>query len=211
MIVQASFDDGAKEDLRIAELMDKYSIKDVTFYIPSDWYFTNEIEKREPLNESDVLQLHKNYKVGSHTVTHPMLTRVPFWDAQIEITESKDQLENLLQDEVDSFCYPRGYANDKIRDEVKKHYKTARNTLVGSVTKSEDPIWQSTSVHVAGNRRKEYEGTTWLKEGFRLLDEAARTKDSVFHFWGHSHEISKHDGWYDFEQLLKRIDEVTHT
>lgn len=205
MKLVASFDDGAKGDLIIAELLNKYGIKDVTFYIPSMWQSYNILEKREPLSLIDVNQIASKYKIGSHTITHPMLTRIPLQQAFDEIVRSKHQLEKLITLPVESFCFPRGYANDQIRNIVSKYYKSARNTLIGTIDPPEDPFWQSTSVHVAGNKRKEYKDTHWLKEALKLLHAASVKKDSVFHFWGHSHEIDKFDEWDNFETLLKEL------
>lgn len=212
--IVASFDDGSKEDLRLAELMEKYNIYDVIFYIPSDWHFVNEISRREPLSEKDVLGLDKKFKIGSHTITHPLLTRISMEDAEIEIKESKQQLEYLLGHKVDYFCYPRGYANDELRNIVRQTYKGGRNTLIGSLTPADDPAWESTTVHVGGKRRKEYEGTTWLKEGMKLLDEAierGHKEDIVYHLWGHGWELSREAAWDDLETLLKRIHESTNS
>lgn len=208
----ASFDDGNKEDLRLAELMEKYGIKEVIFYIPSDWRFVNEFERREPLDESDVIELDKKFKVGSHSISHRLLTRIPIEEAKIEISESKDQLEYLLGHEIDSFCFPRGYANDQLREIVRKYYKHARNTLVGALEAPEDPIWESTTVHAGGKRRKEYEGTTWLKEAYKLLDEAierGHKEDIIYSIFGHSWELTREKGWEDLEKLLKSLNEIT--
>jgi peptidoglycan/xylan/chitin deacetylase (PgdA/CDA1 family) len=205
MKIKASFDDGSKEDLRLAELMDKYGIHDVIFYIPSDWANYNILLNREPLSWDDFEDIANRFEIGSHTISHPMLTRIPFGEAVDEIIESKYHLEELAKREITSFCYPRGYANDELREVVRKNYKTARNTLVGYITESEDPIWQNTTVHAGGKRRKEYEGTTWLKEGLRLLEEAVRTEGSVYHLWGHSWELTREDGWHDLETLLGEV------
>lgn len=201
MRIEFSFDDGAKLDLKVVELLQKHGIKDAIFYIPSDWQSYNLREGRDPLSLEDVLEISKLYEIGSHTVTHPMLTRIPMHQVEWELRESKQALEELLGKEVKSFCYPRGYANDEIRDLAGKYYKTARNTLVGTNEPSEDPLWQSTSVHIGGKRRKEYEGTTWQHQAKRMLEEGG----TVFHAWGHSWEIERYKCWEDFENLLRMV------
>lgn len=209
--ITASFDDGCKEDMRLAELMDKYSIETI-FYIPSDWIFVNQWNRLEPLDESEVVSLAKKFTIGSHSISHPLLTRIPLEEATIEIQESRDQLEYLIGKDITSFCYPRGYANDQLREVVRKHYKTARNTLVGNLEPPKDPIWQSSTVHVGGKRRKDYEGTTWLKEAYRLLDEAIERgadEDIRYSIFGHSWELTREAGWKDLETLLKDLDEIT--
>lgn len=212
--VKASFDDGCQLDMRVAELLEKYGIKDTTFYIPSNWESVNYLHGDVPLSISELRSLASRFTIGSHTINHPMLTRIPFKNAAAEIVISKYKLEKLLGVEITSFCYPRGYANDEIRDIVRKHYDSARNTLVGVVTKPDDPMWESTAVHISGTRRKEYEGTTWWAEGKRMLKEAVRRdnngEDVVFHLWGHSWEIDRYDDWKPFESFLAEVRDACH-
>jgi peptidoglycan/xylan/chitin deacetylase (PgdA/CDA1 family) len=209
---KASFDDGCQLDLKTAELLDKYGVEDVTFYVPSEWHYVNRLHGDVPLTEEELRLLAGRYNIGSHTKTHQMLTRIPVAQAYHEITDSKDKLEELLDITIEDFCYPRGYANDDIRQEVGRHYKRARNTLVGSLEVPEDPLWEYTTLHIAGKRRTEYEGTSWQKEGERLLNLAlekdANDEVVVYHFWGHSWEIERYFDWGEFENFLKKVKEV---
>lgn len=204
MRIISSWDDGCKEDLRLAELLLRYGIQ-ATFYIPSEWQTYNLREGREPLSHHDLFYLAEHFEIGSHGVNHKLLTRIPIEEARQEIIESKHILERILDMEIDKFCYPRGYADDVLRDTVRKHYSYARNTLVGEIQESEDPVWQSTSVHVGGKRRKEYEGTNWLDEARKHFKLAQVTPGSVYHIWGHSWELTKQDAWNDLEELMKEI------
>lgn len=204
MILKSSWDDGCREDLCLAELLDKYNIP-ATFYIPSAWRAYNHAQGRIPLTTDNVLDLSKRFEIGSHGTDHKLLTRIPIRQAFDEIFVSQQQLMKLLQKPVTSFCYPRGYANDHLRDLVRRHYTHARNTLVGSITSPEDPVWESTSVHVGNMQRKEYQGTHWLIEARRLYQEALDTPNSVFHMWGHSWELSANDAWEDLETFFKEI------
>lgn len=206
MKVIASFDDGAKADLRVAELLSKYNIE-ATFYVPSFWQSYNLLQQREPMSHTELYDLSRSFKIGSHSRTHPMLTRITKNEAFKEIFESKQELQMLLGGnyEVESFAYPKGYAHEHHKDMVRKVYGAGRNVQVGYITESPDPAWQSTSVHVAGNGRKEYKGSHWLKEALKLLEAAKAKKNSLFHFWGHSWEIDKFKEWDNFELLLKEV------
>lgn len=213
IIYKASFDDGCALDVRVADLLERYGWKkeEAIFYIPSQWEEVNKQHGDEPLSFEQLKSLSKRFIIGSHTIVHPMLTRISSDAALYEIKLSRDRLERLLNIKVTDFCYPRGYANDDIRDMVRTYYKTARNTLVGNLELAEDPVWESTTVHVAGKRRKEYEGTSWLSEGRRLLKEATERDidtDTIYHLWGHSWELERYDAWDDFEIFLKEIQGV---
>jgi peptidoglycan/xylan/chitin deacetylase (PgdA/CDA1 family) len=211
MIIQTSWDDGCKEDLKLAEVLARYNLE-ATFYIPSEWQIYNAREGRDPLSFLDLRRLSKRFAIGSHSITHPLLTRIPPALAEAEIIDSKIQLEELLEVNIDSFCYPRGYASPTIREIVGIYYETARNTLVGNILPPIDKLWISSSVHVAGKRRPEYENTTWLKEAMRLLNEAIRRdkdgEEIVYSIFGHSWEISRYKAWDDLEVLLKALGAV---
>jgi peptidoglycan/xylan/chitin deacetylase (PgdA/CDA1 family) len=55
---------------------------------------------------------------GSHTLTHPILTRVSLDAAEGEIVGSRARLEAMLDVPVTTFCYPNGLASD-LNDELK--------------------------------------------------------------------------------------------
>ncbi|MBO3704811.1 MAG: polysaccharide deacetylase family protein [Candidatus Accumulibacter sp.] len=46
--------------------------------------------------------------IGAHTVTHPILARLDPDEARREVVNSRDHLEDLLQDRVGLFAYPNG-------------------------------------------------------------------------------------------------------
>ncbi len=47
-------------------------------------------------------------QIGAHTVTHPILASVELSDARREISDSRDFLENLLDERIGLFAYPNG-------------------------------------------------------------------------------------------------------
>lgn len=198
MRISASFDDLSTHDLRLAELMDKYNVPTI-FYWP-----LNRIDQPFTLNLDDCQQIAKKFEIGSHTLTHALLTRIPLKEAEKEIYYPRLELKGIFGQEIESFCYPRGYANDNIRQLVRNSgYTNARNTLVGVIEEAEDPIWTSTAVHV-GIWRHEYKTMGWLEYAKNKLEEAKET-DGVFHLWGHGEEIERYNEWDNLSILLKEI------
>jgi peptidoglycan/xylan/chitin deacetylase (PgdA/CDA1 family) len=57
-------------------------------------------------------------EVGSHTVTHPLLTRVTADRLCRELEQSRRRLEDMLGHTVTLFCYPNGAYNRVVRDAV---------------------------------------------------------------------------------------------
>lgn len=213
MRIQASFDDGTVEDIRLANMLKKYDF-DVIFYFPYYSNLCNERNGRTSLSPAQRQDIARDFEIGSHTMTHPMLTRIKPIQAKVEIEHSRIALQDEFGQPIDSFCYPRGYANPDLQKMVRKAgYKTARSTLVGNIEAPNNPYFIETSVHICGKRRQEYKDTTWFDEGVRLLDEAierAKTEeDIVYSMFGHSWEIERYNGWDDVELFFKTIYDKT--
>lgn len=86
----------------------------------------------DPLSAQAYRYLIDNFEIGSHGVTHRYLTQIPPEEARDEIFASKEMLENLTGKKVSKFCYPRGYANEQIKQWVKEAgYTYARSTAIG--------------------------------------------------------------------------------
>ncbi len=85
-------------------------------------------EVREPL--MDIAQvrdwLGAGHRIGSHSLSHPYLTRLSRRDAREEIATSKKKLEDTFGVPVEDFCYPFGNWNNTVRDLViEAGYRTA--------------------------------------------------------------------------------------
>ncbi len=91
-------------------------------------------EARQPLmNETQVREwLAAGHGIGSHTLTHPFLTRLGSKRAREEIVASKKKLEDRFGLPVWHFCYPYGDWNPAVRDLViAAGYETACTTEFG--------------------------------------------------------------------------------
>jgi peptidoglycan/xylan/chitin deacetylase (PgdA/CDA1 family) len=75
-----------------------------------------------------------NIEIGSHTLSHPDLSKVSITQATSEIVKSKEKIENVIGKKVISFCYPSGKYNDEVVDAVKNAnylYAVTTNTGLG--------------------------------------------------------------------------------
>jgi peptidoglycan/xylan/chitin deacetylase (PgdA/CDA1 family) len=80
-------------------------------------------------------------EIGSHTVTHPILPRLPVDQVARELQQSRGRLEEVLGREVTSFCYPNGDYNTRVRDEAARAgYRVAVTTEAGLNDRSSDPL-----------------------------------------------------------------------
>lgn len=78
-------------------------------------------------------------EIGAHTVTHPILARLPLSEAKAEIGSGREILKGILRAEIDYFAYPNGQPKvDYLPEhaELLRHsgFKAAVSTVWGVVT-----------------------------------------------------------------------------
>ena len=71
--------------------------------------------------------------VGSHTLSHPILTTLSAEEIESEILESRRCLEQRLEREVNFFCFPNGAYDKRAYQLVQKTYRAAVTTESGVV------------------------------------------------------------------------------
>jgi peptidoglycan/xylan/chitin deacetylase (PgdA/CDA1 family) len=84
--------------------------------------------------------LAAGHEIGSHTLTHPFLTRLTRSQAREEISASKKILEDQFGHPIKYFCYPYGDWNNEICNLViAAGYKAAFTTTTGVNTPADSP------------------------------------------------------------------------
>jgi len=85
--------------------------------------------------------LAAGHDIGSHTLTHPCLTRLSRAQAGEEIQASRKKLEDLFGRPIQHFCYPYGDWDEGICEVVRNAgYKTACTTDPGVNTPGDSPF-----------------------------------------------------------------------
>ncbi len=69
---------------------------------------------------AELKQLPESIVLGSHTLTHPVLTMVDSIQARREITESRFELEKLLGRPVTTFSFPFGAFSDELIESARE-------------------------------------------------------------------------------------------
>lgn len=88
--------------------------------------FTNDLASKAGMNENDFSKVlstqdvfnlsNKKIEFGSHSHTHPILTKIGVEQVSFELTHSKELLENIIGRSVDVLAYPNGVFDKNIED-----------------------------------------------------------------------------------------------
>lgn len=111
-----TFDDGYQDfyDNAFPELQ-KRKMKAVVFII------TEQIGQPGYLTETEIKELSEyGIEIGSHSITHPDLTKRDQIQIQQELLDSQETLENLTGQKIRSFCYPAGKYSTEVMEAVEK-------------------------------------------------------------------------------------------
>lgn len=80
------------------------------------------------------------FEIGSHTVSHPDLTRLEPAARERELANARSQLEQALQSPVESLAYPYGRLDPAVRDAAARHYRRACTTRLARQGQATDPL-----------------------------------------------------------------------
>ena len=81
----------------------------------------------------------KTVTIGSHTMTHPILTSLSEEETDAETRDSRFILERRLGREVSVFCYPNGDLNQGALASARRYYRSAVTTEPGRLEGAPDP------------------------------------------------------------------------
>ena len=106
-------------------------------------------------------------RIGSHTLSHPHLQRIPLTRAREEIQSSKRKLEDLFGTAVEDFCYPYGHYNEAVVELVREAgYLTACTTRFG-LNQSTSPALELNRLIVRRPVRSLKTFKAWLRRLWR--------------------------------------------
>jgi peptidoglycan/xylan/chitin deacetylase (PgdA/CDA1 family) len=134
--VAITFDDGSETDLIGAAPLLKESGFNATFYVIVGW-----LERPGYLSETQVRELSKSgFEIGCHSMSHCYLTGLSDSELNIQISEAKARLEQIIGMQVDHLSCPGGFWNRRVACAAKlAGYKSTATSRTGVNTRRTDP------------------------------------------------------------------------
>jgi len=132
-----TFDDGYKDNLLNAlPILKKYNFVSTCFVVNDMIGKFNlwdndkkNFNKKELMNENDINEWLKNgQKIGSHSSSHKNLQILSEKEKIYQIENSKKNLENKFNIQIDSFSFPFGRYDIRSLNSVSKNYKYSFTT-----------------------------------------------------------------------------------
>jgi len=191
-----TFDDGYEGVYENAfPIMKEFGARSIAFVLGNRsiktnfWDEPSGFEGAPLMNDDKILRLKESgFEIGSHSMAHPYLTRLSKRNAWIEIKESKDVLEELINYPVTSFAYPFGASDPQIENMVREAgYQYGCGVYSGPPKFGQNrydirriPILRKTnSIDFALKILTPFEYYEWIKWEASQLLHGLRTKDSL--------------------------------
>jgi len=115
-----TFDDGYEDFYtNVLPILKKYNIK-ANLYVVTD-----KIGKKNFLTAKQLKEISDSglVSIGSHTVSHPELSKLNKKTIEKELVKSKQVLENITKKEIKTISYPNGNYDENVIKIAKKHYE----------------------------------------------------------------------------------------
>ena len=207
--VTFSYDDGATQDIRLVELLNKYNLKS-TFNLNSELLNNKGVLIREgkrishyKIHPDDVKSIYEGLEIAVHTLTHTNLTTVNDAEVIRQTEQDRLNLSELAGYEVVGMAYPCGGVNndDRVAEILKTStgVKYSRTITCNSSFDLQNNLYRfnPTAFHL------DFDNLMKLSEDFINLNS---DKPQIFYIWGHSYEMDYYpDYWIKLEEFFKLI------
>ena len=206
--VTLSYDDGAIDDVRLMQILDKYGLK-CTFNLNSGLYAEDD-ELPPPgkttgykMTYDQMTKLYKDtpHEVALHGYTHPHFSRLSQAQVAYDVIKDREQLEKQFGTIVRGLAYPFGSYSDEVVEALRVCGVAYARTVVSTFGFDVPTDWlrMPATCHHTSPRLNE------MIEKFLEAKTTAPRQPMLFYLWGHSFEFGADDSWNIIEDFGQRV------
>lgn len=200
-----SFDDGEKNDIRLAQLFNKYGLKG-TFNLNSGLMSEKIDEKSSKVALEQIPEVYAGHEVAVHSFTHPFLEKLSETLIVKEIIDDKERLEKYTGYVVRGMAYPFGTYGPSVLRIIKdcgiKYSRGVGAHRKFKITESHKWLEMDTTCHQADEKIFD------LAKEFLDYDPQKgwmSIEGPLFYIWGHSYEYRTEEDWKRMESLCQML------
>ena len=210
--VTFSYDDGCRDDIRLAATFNKYGLKG-TFNLNSSWLGKTKTDWHLMADEIKENIIDAGHEIATHGAEHRANGNLRPIDGIQDVLNCRLGLEKTFDTIVRGLAYPdsgirllnNGAALDKIEQYLKELDIVYARTL-GEINDSFDLPqnwyqWMPTAHHDNAETMELIDKFIDLKE----QSYAARREPRLFYLWGHSYEFSEKNNWERIEEICQKL------
>lgn len=189
--VTFSFDDGRQNDIRLAQLLNRYNLKG-TFHLNGKNYFNKTASELQA-----VKNCYRGHEIACHTVHHGFVNVQPGVSVVHEVLEDRKILEQIAGYPVVGMSYPFGVSSKEAIAAFR-----ACGIVYSRTT-------QETNGRAIPNDFMQWDPSAHFLRAQKAIDNFLRFIQNqwldVLYLWGHSFELKTEQDWSGFEKDLTRI------
>jgi GT2 family glycosyltransferase/peptidoglycan/xylan/chitin deacetylase (PgdA/CDA1 family) len=136
--VGITFDDGFADTVDAVGVLDKAGLRS-TVYVTTGFVGSADMISERQLKT--LAGLRDSVELGAHTVTHPRLDELTLSAAEDEVQASKAALERMIDRPVESFAYPHGAHDARVRDLVVRSGYRSAAAVKNAMSHADDDPW----------------------------------------------------------------------
>ena len=223
--IAITFDDGYLDNYTYALPILQGHGLNATFFLATGFVdmnktfsLTTTLNRPKPMSWQDVQTMVRyGMSMGAHTVNHAKLTQIPIAEAVDEIRQSRTILQEQTGKPVDIFCYPGGYFDEHVRQEViQAGFRGACSVRPGTNTLASDRF-NLRRTEISGDDtlfdfEKKVCGAFDLQHNiWQLLKKIARNiKEQTFGRQVPKHEATTHNAYAHKRRVMHLIEDLEY-
>ena len=136
--VAVTFDDAYEDTPRAIELLRERGLR-ASVYVTTGQIDSGAMIRREQLER--LARQPETVELGAHTVSHPALDELDIEEIEREVSDSKQALEQIIDRSVDTFAYPFGAYDARVRAAVIDAGFSSAAAVKNALSHPDDDPW----------------------------------------------------------------------